>query len=57
MKNKDCIAYLPWKLFKSDIIKVDKEPNYLNQYKEKIENTRKIIEKINAVESKIDAFA
>ncbi len=57
MKNKDCIAYLPWKLFKSDIIKVDKEPNYLNQYKEKIENTIKIIEKINAVESKIDAFA
>jgi hypothetical protein len=30
MKNKDCVAYLPWKLFKSDIIKVDKEPNYLN---------------------------
>ncbi len=57
MKNKDCIAYLPWKLFKSDIIKVDKEPNYLNQYKEKIENTIKIIEKLNAVESKIDAFA
>lgn len=57
MKNKDCVAYLPWKLFKSDIIKVDKESDYLNQYKEKIENTIKIIEKINAVESKIDAFA
>lgn len=56
MKNKDCIAYLPWKLFKSDVIKVEKEPDYLDKYKEKIETAIKIVEKVNESENKIDAF-
>jgi hypothetical protein len=44
--NNIPIAVLPWKLFKSDIIIVEKEENYLNDLKDKIDNTVNIIKEI-----------
>jgi hypothetical protein len=41
------IGYLPWKLFKSDIIYEEREPNYVKKYEGEIEKTINIIKNIN----------
>lgn len=46
LKNK-FIGYLPWKLVKSDIISVAKDPNYLSNYEEIIRSTFSILTHIN----------
>jgi len=47
-KNKSHIpiAVLPWKLFKSNIIYVEKDENYLNKYEQKINEITEIINTI-----------
>jgi hypothetical protein len=44
------IGYLPWKLFKSDIIVVEKDPLYIYQFVDKIQDTILIIKDINSSE-------
>jgi hypothetical protein len=41
------IGYLPWKLFKSDILYEERDPNYLDKYVGDIEKTLNIINDIN----------
>lgn len=54
-KNKYIpIGYLPWKLFKSDIIVVEKDPLYIYQFVDKIEEVIKIIEDINSFDETDD---
>lgn len=53
------IGYLPWKLFKSDIIYEARDSGYLKQYESKIKDTVEIIQKINNAnshEDKIELF-
>jgi hypothetical protein len=53
------IGYLPWKLFKSDIIYESRDSTYLNAYESKIQDTINIIQKINKAdtqEDKIELF-
>lgn len=51
-KNKYIpIGYLPWKLFRSDIIVVEKDPLYIYQFVDKIEEVIKIIEDINTFDT------
>jgi hypothetical protein len=59
-KNKYIpIGYLPWKLFKSDIIIVEKDPLYIYQFVDKIKKIISIIEDINSfetIEDKIETY-
>lgn len=48
------VGYLPWKLFKSDIIYESRDPHYVLNHKSKIQNTIKIIEKINMATTHYD---
>lgn len=44
--DQTAIGYLPWKMFISDIIVVDKEPLYIYKYAAKVEEVIKIVEDI-----------
>lgn len=48
------IGYLPWKLFKSDILYEERDSDYLQQYESKIKNIVEIIQKINLSDSHED---
>lgn len=57
--NKIPLAVLPWKLFRSSNILVEKESNYVMNYKEDINRTINIIKKISEIEdlnSRAEAF-
>jgi hypothetical protein len=45
------IGYLPYKLFKSDIIVQERDPEYINKHKEKINDTINILNDINDSET------
>ena len=45
------IGFLPWKLFKSDIIHNERDPNYVKLYENEIKKTINIIKDINNSES------
>lgn len=45
--DKKIIGYMPWKLFKSDIIYQGREPNYIKKYEANIQKTINIIKDIN----------
>lgn len=51
------IGYLPWKLFRSSNIIVDKEPDFLENIKDKIDNTVDIINDIMSNSSDLDEVA
>lgn len=48
------IGYLPWKLFKSDIIYEERDPNYVKKYEGEIEKTINIITDINNSKSEFE---
>jgi hypothetical protein len=53
------MGFLPWKLFKSDIVYQEREYNYVIKHKKKIDDVISIIKKINGVEDindKLDIF-
>lgn len=45
---KNIIGYLPWKMFKSDIIYEDRDPNYMKNYESEINRTIGIINEIKS---------
>lgn len=57
--NKTIIGYMPWKLFKSDILSEERDPEYVNKYKHDIDKTIGIIKDIQnstTREDKINKF-
>jgi hypothetical protein len=60
-KDDILIAALPWKLFKSSNILVEKDPKYLDPYKESIDHTVDVVKKImttsTSLDEKINMFA
>jgi hypothetical protein len=56
--NKNCVGYMPWKLFISDIILEDREEGYVNKHKDKINEVIDILKDISAadVADKKDRF-
>lgn len=50
-QTKDIIGYLPWKLFKSDIIYQERDPIYLKNYEPVINNTISMITDIQSSQS------
>lgn len=46
-QDKIPIAVLPWKLFRSSVVYIDKEPGYVSNYSEKINETVETIKKLN----------
>jgi hypothetical protein len=51
------VAVLPWKLIKSDVIVIDKDPEFLNQHKEKINDVISKVKYIVDNASDLDARA
>ncbi len=51
------IGFLPWKLLRSSIISVEKEDNFLDNIKEKIDNTMEIVQDILENSSSPDEIA
>lgn len=45
------VGYLPWKLFKSDLLLVEKEPLYIYQFVDKIEKVINIISDLCSIEN------
>lgn len=45
--HRNIVGYLPWKLFKSDIIMEEREPQYVHNLQKKIDETIEIITNIN----------
>jgi len=48
------IGFLPWKLFKSDIITQERDPEYLNIHKDAINNALNILENINSSKTEFE---
>ena len=55
-KQANCnpVGYIPWKLFTSDLILVDKEPLYIYQFVPKIEEVIKIVAELCKIENMAD---
>jgi len=57
--NKTIVGYMPWKLFKSDILSEERDPEYVSRYKSDIDKTIDIIKDIQnstTQEDKISRF-
>lgn len=48
-KNVDAIGVFPWKLFRLDYHRVEKEIGYVNKWKDKISETISIVNEINSI--------
>ena len=58
-QKNNFLGFIPWKLFKSDIIHQSKEENYVKNYQSTIDNTVNILHKINNTnefDEKIEIF-
>ena len=51
--NNNIIGYLPWKMFKSDILIEHREESYVHKHETKIQETISIIKKINEQDSEL----
>jgi hypothetical protein len=51
---KNILGYLPWKMFKSDIIYEDRDPNYMKKYESEINRIIGIINEIKAKSNQAD---
>lgn len=55
--GESILGYLPWKLFKSDIIYEPRDHNYVLNHETKIQDTIKIIQKINMTNNQSDKIS
>ncbi len=50
-KHANIIGVLPWKLLSSDVLLVEKDPNWLNKIKEPVENVLAMLDEIHSSEN------